>query len=85
MILGDNFFYGQSLTKKLEKSSLHKTGATIFLKEVAKPENYGVAKTRNNKIEKIVEKPKKFISKNAITGLYFFDKNVSKYAKIKTI
>lgn len=80
LILGDNFFYGQSLTKKLEKTSLHKSGATIFLKEVAKPENYGVAKIKNNKIKQIVEKPKKFISKNAITGLYFFDKNVSKYA-----
>tara|TARA_B100000767_G_C19679995_1_gene499142 strand:- start:112 stop:972 length:861 start_codon:yes stop_codon:yes gene_type:complete len=80
LILGDNFFYGQSLTQKLEKSSKHKTGATIFLKEVTEPENYGVAKIKKNKIHKIVEKPKKFISKNAITGLYFFDKHVSKYA-----
>ena len=81
LILGDNFFYGQSLTKKLEKSSTHKTGATIFLKEVSFPENYGVAKIKKKKIEKIVEKPKKFISNKAITGLYFFDKNVSFYAK----
>tara|TARA_Y100001970_G_scaffold278856_1_gene385176 strand:- start:8830 stop:9696 length:867 start_codon:yes stop_codon:yes gene_type:complete len=80
LILGDNFFYGQSLAKKLEKSSAHKNGATIFLKEVASPKNYGVAKISKNKIEKIIEKPKKFISKNAITGLYFFDKNVSNYA-----
>lgn len=81
LILGDNFFYGQSLTKKLEKSSNHKGGATIFLKEVASPKNYGVAKITKGKIEKITEKPKKFISKNAITGLYFFDKNVCEYAK----
>ena len=81
LILGDNFFYGQSLTKKLEKSSTHKSGATIFLKEVSSPENYGVAKIKKKKIEKIVEKPKKFVSNNAITGLYFFDKNVSDYAK----
>ena len=80
LILGDNFFYGQSLTKKLEKSSTHKTGVKIFLKEVTEPENYGVARIKKNKIEKIIEKPKKFVSKNAITGLYFFDKNVSKYA-----
>ena len=80
LILGDNFFYGQSLTKKLEKSSIHKSGATIFLKEVSSPENYGVAKIKKNKIEKIIEKPKKLVSKNAITGLYFFDKNVSDYA-----
>ena len=81
LILGDNFFYGQSLTKKLEKSSTHKIGATIFLKEVLNPKNYGVATIRNNKIEKIVEKPKKFVSNKAITGLYFFDKNVCKFAK----
>ena len=72
LILGDNFFYGQSLTKKLEKSSSHKFGATIFLKEVSTPENYGVAKIKKKKIEKIVEKPKKYLSNNAITGLYFF-------------
>ncbi len=81
LILGDNFFYGQSLTKKLEKSSTHKIGATIFLKEVLNPKNYGVATIRNNKIENIVEKPKKFVSNKAITGLYFFDKNVCKFAK----
>ena len=81
LILGDNFFYGQSLTTKLEKCLKHNRGATIFLKEVLKPENYGVAKIKKNKIEKIVEKPKNFVSNNAITGLYFFDQNVSEYAK----
>ena len=80
LILGDNFFYGQSLTQKLEKAKKHKSGATIFLKEVSTPENYGVAKISNKRIEKIIEKPKKFISRNAITGLYFFDKNVSSYS-----
>ena len=80
LILGDNFFYGQSLTQKLEKSSNHKSGATIFLKEVSSPENYGVAKIKKNKILSIVEKPKKFISNKAITGLYFFDSNVSEYS-----
>ena len=81
LILGDNFFYGQSLTKKLEKSSIHKSGATIFLKEVSRPDDYGVAKIKKNRIEKIVEKPKKYISNKAITGLYFFDKNVCDYTK----
>ena len=81
LILGDNFFYGQSLTKKLEKSFTHKNGATIFLKEVSRPENYGVAKIKKNKIEKIIEKPKKFISNLAVTGLYFFDNNVIRYSK----
>ena len=81
LILGDNFFYGQSLTSKLEKSLTHKNGARIFLKKVNKPENYGIAKIKKNQIEKIVEKPRKFISSYAITGLYFFDNNVYKYAK----
>ena len=81
LILGDNFFYGQNLTKTLEKSSTHTKGAKIFLKDVTNPENYGVAKIKKNKILNIVEKPKTFISNKAITGLYFFDKNVSKFSK----
>jgi glucose-1-phosphate thymidylyltransferase len=81
LILGDNFFYGQSLTYKLEKSLTHNMGARIFLKNVKSPENFGVAKITNDKIEKIIEKPKKFISSYAITGLYFFDNKVVNYAK----
>ena len=81
LILGDNFFYGQSLTYNLEKSSLHTHGARIFLKNVKRPENFGVAKIINDKIKKIVEKPKTFISNYAITGLYFFDNKVVNYAK----
>lgn len=81
LILGDNFFYGQSLTNKLEKALLHKIGARIFLKDVKNPENFGVAKIINNKIQKIIEKPKKFISSYAITGLYFFDNKVINFAK----
>ena len=81
LILGDNFFYGQSLTSKLEKSLIHNNGARIFLKKVTKPENFGVAKISKNIIKKIIEKPKKIISNYAITGLYFFDNEVCKYAK----
>jgi len=81
LILGDNFFYGQSLTKKLEKSSTFKSGCSIFLKDVNQPQNFGIAKIKNNTIEKIIEKPKQFISKSAITGLYFFDKNVTKFTE----
>ena len=84
LILGDNFFYGQSLTNTFQKLSNHKVGATIFLKEVDKPENYGVAKIRKKKIISISEKPKKFLSNKAITGLYFFDKKVCEYtSKLK--
>jgi len=81
LILGDNFFYGQSLTKKLEKSSTFNSGCKIFLKDVNQPQNFGIAKIKNNKIETIIEKPKQFISKSAITGLYFFDKNVTKFTE----
>jgi len=83
MILGDNFFYGQNLSTILHKCVKLKTGAKIILHSVQKPELFGVAKInlKNKKIIKIVEKPKKFFSNHAITGLYFFDKNVVSYAK----
>ncbi|MDC0326688.1 sugar phosphate nucleotidyltransferase, partial [Candidatus Pelagibacter sp.] len=60
-----------------------KKGAKIILHNVQNPGLFGVAKIneKNKKILKIVEKPKKFISNKAITGLYFFDKNVVNYAK----
>ena len=82
LILGDNFFYGQNLTQKLLGCTKLKKGAKVLLHKVSKPELYGVAKVNNkNKITKIVEKPKKFISDLAITGLYFFDNKVIDFAK----
>ena len=83
MILGDNFFYGQNLSKLLRDCAKLKEGAKVVLHNVKNPESFGVAKTdkKNKKIVKIAEKPKKFISNYAITGLYFFDKKVVSYAK----
>ena len=82
MILGDNFFYGQNLTSKLIKNTKLKKGARVVLHKVQKPEAFGVAKIgKNNKIISIKEKPKKFVSDLAITGLYFFDNNVVKISK----
>ena len=82
MILGDNFFYSQSLTNKLLENTKLKNGAKVILHKVQKPELYGVAKiNKNNKILSIKEKPKRFHSDLAITGLYFFDNKVVKYAK----
>ena len=82
MILGDNFFYGQNLTSRLLQNTKLKTGAKVVLYKVQKPEAFGVAKIDSkNKILSIKEKPKRFISDLAITGLYFFDKNVVKYSK----
>ena len=81
LILGDNFFYGQSLTGKLIKSTQLKKGAKVFLHPVKNPNAYGVATINNkNKIIKIVEKPKKTNSNLAITGLYYFDNKVVKFS-----
>ena len=82
MILGDNFFYGQNLTSTLIESAKIKIGAKIFLHKVQNPELFGVAKVDSKKkITQLKEKPKKYMSDNAITGLYFFDNNVVKYSK----
>ena len=82
MILGDNFFYGQNLSRLLMSNTKLKKGAKVVLHKVLKPELFGIAKINSsNKITKITEKPKKFLSDLAITGLYFFDNNVVKYSK----
>ena len=82
LILGDNFFYGQFLSRKLLDCTKLKTGAKVLLHKVSKPDLYGVAKVnKRNKIVGLKEKPKKFYSDLAITGLYFFDKNVVSYSK----
>ena len=81
LILGDNFFYGQGFTKRLKEVIKNKYGSTIFAYPVVNPEEYGVVEFNDKKISSIKEKPKKTKSKLAITGLYFFDKNVSLIAK----
>jgi glucose-1-phosphate thymidylyltransferase len=81
MILGDNFFYGQSLSTMLNNCIKLDKGAKIILHKVLDPQKFGVAKIMKRKILSIKEKPKKFFSNLAITGLYFFDKNVVKYSK----
>ena len=82
LILGDNFFYGQSLTKKLKECVKLNNGATVILHPVKNPSSYGVANVnKKKKIKKIVEKPKKFFSNLAVTGLYFFDNKAIEYSK----
>jgi glucose-1-phosphate thymidylyltransferase len=82
MILGDNFFYGQNLSSLLKINTKLKKGAKVVLHKVKNPELFGIAKiNQDQKITKIKEKPKKFFSDLAITGLYFFDNYVIKYAK----
>ena len=66
----------------MQKNIKLKKGARIVLHKVSKPELYGVAKVSNkNKVILIKEKPKKYISDLAITGLYFFDNSVIKFSK----
>ena len=82
LILGDNFFYGQNLTSKLINCTKLKNGAKVILHKVIKPELFGVAKiSKTGKIISLKEKPKKYISDLAVTGLYFFDKKVVEYSK----
>ena len=81
MILGDNFFYGQSLSKTLFNCVKIKRGAKIVLHKVANPEKFGVATVKGKKIVSLKEKPKKSKSNLAVTGLYFFDNKVIKYAE----
>jgi glucose-1-phosphate thymidylyltransferase len=82
LILGDNFFYGQSLTKKLKSCVKIKSGCKILVHPVNKPELYGVASVnKKNKIISIKEKPKSSKSNLAVTGLYFFDNKVINFSK----
>ena len=82
LILGDNFFYGQSLTKILKKNINLKTGAKIFIHPVKKPQLFGVATlNKNKKVISLKEKPKNSKSNFAVTGLYFFDKKVVEFTK----
>ncbi len=81
MILGDNFFYAQSLTKTLQESVKLKSGAKVFLHPVKNPKLYGIATLKNKKIINLIEKPKQTKSNLAVTGLYFFDKKVVRFSK----
>ena len=82
LILGDNFFYGQSLTKKLKDCVKLNHGCKILVHPVNNPELYGVASVnKKNKIISLIEKPKNAKSKLAVTGLYFFDNKVVKLSK----
>ena len=80
MILGDNLFYGNKIQLIL-KNILEKKIPSIFGYKVSDPERYGVISFNGNKVSKIIEKPKKPASNFVVTGLYYLDKNASKYAK----
>ena len=82
LILGDNLFYGNDLSLRLRNFSKKTDGATVFAYPVKNPERYGIVNyNKEKKIISIEEKPIKPKSKHAVTGLYFYDKNVVKIAK----
>ena len=82
LVLGDNIFYGNNLSKILQKANLRKKGATIFAYSVNDPSRYGILEfNKSKKIISIKEKPKKPKSNYAVTGLYFYDQKVIEYAK----
>lgn len=82
LILGDNLFYGHDLQKKLIEASQLKNGAVLFAYHVHDPERFGVVEFDNKGIAiSIEEKPKEPKSNWAVTGLYFYDSQVSKFAK----
>ena len=81
LILGDNFFYSQGLSKLLNDSKKNFKGAKIFCQQVKNPSTFGVVEIKNNHIKSLKEKPKKTNSNLAISGLYFFDKNVAELSK----
>ncbi len=85
LILGDNLFYGASLTALLQAAANRTHGAQIFGYKVREPERYGIVTfDENNTVVSLEEKPEKPKSSFAITGLYFYDGRASEFAsKIK--
>lgn len=82
LILGDNIFYGHDLSKLVKIATQKDDGATVFAYYVKDPERYGIVEfDRNQKAISLEEKPSKPKSNFAVTGLYFYDKNVVEYAK----
>ena len=81
MILGDNIFIGSNLDQILTKAKFGNKGATVFGYDVANPSAYGIVSFKDGKPFTLIEKPAKSKSRTAITGLYFFDKDVFDIAR----
>jgi len=82
LILGDNLFFGHGLSNILRTASTDTDGATVFVYPVQNPSRYGVLKVDDDgNIIDIIEKPQKFVSNLAVTGLYFFDGKAACHAK----
>lgn len=82
LVLGDNIFYGQGFSPKLQAAAARTTGATVFGYEVQDPQRFGVMELDGSgKVISIEEKPKSPRSNFAVTGLYFYDNKVVDIAK----
>ncbi len=82
LILGDNIFYGEGLSKRLQRIAQSQSGATVFGYYVKDPERYGVVEfNEKDKVISIEEKPERPKSNYAVTGLYFYDNKVVDIAK----
>jgi glucose-1-phosphate thymidylyltransferase len=82
LVLGDNIFYGHDFNQLLLNATNREEGATIFTYHVQDPERYGVAEfDGKNQVISLEEKPIKPKSNYAVTGLYFYDKDVAEMAK----
>jgi glucose-1-phosphate thymidylyltransferase len=82
LVLGDNIFYGHDFNELLGHAMERDDGATVFAYHVNDPERYGVAEfDKTNKVLSLEEKPKNPKSNYAVTGLYFYDKDVVTMAK----
>jgi len=83
LVLGDNIFYGSDFAKLVKRAASHSEGATVFAYYVNDPQNYGVVEfnRETGQAVSLEEKPKEPRSNYAVTGLYFYDKNIVDVAK----
>jgi glucose-1-phosphate thymidylyltransferase len=81
LVLGDNIFYGQGFSRQLQTAAQLKDGATVFAYPVEEPERYGVVEfDKAGRAVSLEEKPKAPRSRYAVTGLYFYDRDVVRIA-----